>query len=114
MFAHRVVEALDVIEHVRPGVLPCPVDLAAEPFGLHRREEAFYRGVVPAFTATTHAAGDALSLEQLLEVVAGVLGLVQVMHQRTGFATPPKGHQKSVAHHHGLHGALHRPPHDAA
>ena len=67
MFAHRVVEALDVIEHIGPGFFPCPVDLAAEPFGLHRREEALHRGVVPAFTTPAHAAGDALCLEQLLE-----------------------------------------------
>ncbi len=58
MFAHRVVEALDVFEPVGSGFFPFSVDLAAEPFGLHRRERALHRGVVPAFTAMALAAGD--------------------------------------------------------
>ncbi len=42
--------------------------------GLQTAEEALHRRVVPDLAGATHAAGDALFLEQLLEVIAGVLG----------------------------------------
>lgn len=40
--------------------------------------------------------------------------LVRVMHQRAGFAAPPKSHQQSIAYQLGLHGVAHRAPHDTA
>ena len=74
MFPERVIEPLDVIEDIGSGLLPGPVDRASAALGLQRREEAFHRRVVPAFTAPAHAAGDILALQQLLELVAGLLG----------------------------------------
>ena len=113
MLAHRVVEPLDVVEHVRAGLFPGPVDLAAGSLRLQGREEALHGRVVPALPAPAHAAGDALGLEQLLELVTGVLAaLVRVVHQGAGFAAPPQGHEQGVADHLGLHGVAHGPTHD--
>ena len=47
MPAFRIVEALDVVEHVGLGVVPRSVHSARSPLGLQRREEALHRRVVP-------------------------------------------------------------------
>ena len=83
MLSERVVEPLDVVEHVGPGFFSRAVDGARAALRLQRREEALHCRVVPALAAAGHAACDVLTLEQLLEVVAGVLAaLVRVVHQR--------------------------------
>ncbi len=46
MPANRSVEALNVIEHVSPCLIPCLVCFAGCLFGLQGREEAFYRGIL--------------------------------------------------------------------
>jgi hypothetical protein len=69
----RVVEALDVVEHIRPGVIPRPVDLAGCPLGLQRREEALHRSIVPDVAGPAHRAGDAVVGHQALELLAGIL-----------------------------------------
>ena len=47
MTTDGVVEALDVIEHVCPGVVARPIDLLADALGFQRREEALHRRIVP-------------------------------------------------------------------
>ncbi len=39
----RVVEALDIIEHIGPCLIPRPICLSRDAFGFQRREEAFHR-----------------------------------------------------------------------
>ena len=46
----RVVKALDVIEQVRLGIIPRPVDLAGCAVGFQLREEAFHCSIVPDVT----------------------------------------------------------------
>lgn len=74
MSARGVVEALDVVEHIRTGLLPRPVDFPGCALRLERAEEALHGRVVPHLARTAHAASDTLLFEQLLEVGAGVLG----------------------------------------
>ena len=69
----RIVEALDVVEHVGTGGITGAVDLAGRPFGLHRWEEALHRRVVPDVARPTHAADDVELGEQTLERLALVL-----------------------------------------
>ena len=52
MPAFRIVEALDVVEHVGLGLVACSVHLARCSLGLQRREEAFHHRVVPDVTRT--------------------------------------------------------------
>ncbi len=85
MSAPWIVEAFDVIEHISPYVVARRVDSPACPFSLQRREEAFNRSVVPTVAFSAHAACNAFSGEQALEVFARVLAtLVGVMQQLTG------------------------------
>jgi hypothetical protein len=46
---------------------------------LERAEEAFHCRVVPDFTGTAHATGNALFLEQFLEMLTGVLPIKHVL-----------------------------------
>jgi hypothetical protein len=65
VFSERVVETLDVIEDIGSGLFPGAVDFARAALRFQSREEAFYRCVVPTFTAPAHAARDVVTLEQL-------------------------------------------------
>lgn len=73
MSALRVVERLDVIEHIGSGFSSSTIDLSAYPFGLHGGEEAFHRRVVTDLPSKAHAAGNAFFRKQSLELIAGVL-----------------------------------------
>jgi IS5 family transposase len=70
----RIVEALDVIEHICPSRVPRAIDVSIDPLRFQGTKEALHRGVIPAIASATHAAGNAFLLEQRLEVVAGVSG----------------------------------------
>lgn len=72
MSSIRIVEPLDVVEHIGFGVFPRAVLLVIDPFLLQGPEEALLHGrVVPHTARGTHAAGDALLAEQSLELLAG-------------------------------------------
>ena len=60
MASLRIVEALDVVEHVGPGGVTRAVDLAGSPFGFQRGEEALHCRVVPYVAGPAHRAGDAV------------------------------------------------------
>ena len=68
-----IVEALNVVEHVGSGLVPCPVHLTRCPFGFERREEALHRGIVPDVAGAAHRADDIVVGHQALELIAGVL-----------------------------------------
>jgi hypothetical protein len=86
----RVVEALDVIEHIRPGIIPRPVDLAGYALGFQRREEALHCSIVPDVTRPAHRTGDAMIGHQALELLARILAaLVAVMQQAVWPASSP-------------------------
>ena len=60
----RVVEPLDVIEHICRRLLARAVDLASRALRLQATEEALHCRVVPDFASTAHAAHDALLSQQ--------------------------------------------------
>ena len=64
-----IVEAFDVIEHICSGLLPGLVFLSAGTLSLERSKERLDYRVVVATASTTHAAGDSVLLEQILEVI---------------------------------------------
>jgi hypothetical protein len=70
--AFRIVEALDIIEHIGLGVVSRSVHSARSPLGLQRREEALYRCIVPDVAGTAHRRDAAVIGHQPLELLAGV------------------------------------------
>ena len=70
MTASLVVERLDVVEelHLRFAEAGKPI----HQLSLQRREEALYDGIVVAIAASTHTARDAMGVEDVLVVLAGV------------------------------------------
>ena len=75
MSSFRVVEALYVVEHIRPGVVPGSLGLASRPFGFERGEEALHRRIIPDVARPAHRAGDAMIGHQPLELLGAVLGV---------------------------------------
>ena len=114
MPASRVVEAFDVVEHIGPGLIPRPISLAVDAFGLQRREEALHRRIVPDVARAAHRADDAVVGHQPLELLAGVLAAtVRMMQQRVGLASAPDRHDERIGDELGRHSGAHRPAHYA-
>jgi hypothetical protein len=79
----RVVEALDIVEHVRACIVARAIDLSAEALGLHRRDEALDGSIVPDVAGAAHRTDDALIGKQPLERLAAVLAaMIRVMQNR--------------------------------
>ena len=74
MSARRVVEPFDVIKHIGTCLPSGLIDFPGCAFSLERTEEALHSRFIPDLASSAHAACDALFLEQLLKVLAGVLG----------------------------------------
>ena len=80
MSAFAVVEALDVLEHILLGFVACQVPGTVHALSFQQTEEALNDRIVVAVAASTHAALDAVLVELIAEVIAGVLGAaVRVM-----------------------------------
>ena len=110
----RIVKALDVIEHIRPGVIPRPVELAGRPLGLERREEALHRRIVPDIARPANRRGDGLIGHQPLELLACILAaLVAVVQQAVGPSSAPDSHDEGVGHEPRRHLGFHGPTDDA-
>ena len=58
MASDGVIEPLDVIEHICPGLVSGAIDFTRGPLGLQRREEALHRRVVPNIAGSAHAADE--------------------------------------------------------
>lgn len=74
MPSNRVVEHLDVVEHVGAGGGPSWVDAALDPLLLQHAEEALGHCIVVAVPATAHARHHPVCLQERLPVAAGELG----------------------------------------
>src|ERR1043165_3848939 len=73
MQSPAIVEDLDVVEDRQLGLVPGGEAAVVDQFGLELAPEALLHGVVIAVAASAHAGRDAVPLEQLLELRAGVL-----------------------------------------
>ena len=60
MASARVVEPLDIVEHVGPGLVSGAIHLASDALGFQRGEEALHRRIVPDIAGPAHAASDAM------------------------------------------------------
>jgi hypothetical protein len=56
----RIVEALDIVEHVGLGLIPRSLDLAGYPLGLERGEQALHCCIIPYVPRAAHRADDAV------------------------------------------------------
>lgn len=111
----RTIEALDVVEHIRAGVIPRPVDLADDPLGPERREKAFHGCIVPDVAGPAHRTGDAVVGHQALELFARILAsLVGMMEKTVELTLTPDRHDEGVGDELRRHLCLHRPADDTA
>src|SRR4030042_4877635 len=81
-----IVEPLDVLEDLPPGLTPSPVAAMPHQLRLEGRKEALHRSIVPAVTLATHARTNPMSPQQALILSTGILhSTVGVMDQ-----SPPR------------------------
>ena len=110
-----IVEALDVIEHVRFGLVSRAVRFCRCAFGLERREDALHRGIVPAVAGSAHATSHAMVSQKPLEGLTGVLAPpIRVMQDRLRFASPPDRHHEGIGDELRGHRRMHGPTDDPA
>lgn len=76
------------------GLVAAPVD----PLGLQSTEEAFDHRVIPAIALATHAALDAMGLEQLAKGLTGVLHAAVRMVDQLSLRrmAPPQRHLEGL------------------
>ena len=92
-----IIEALDVIEHVRFGLVSRAVRLVRRPFGLERGEEVLHRGIVPDVVGPAHATDHAVVGQEPLEGLTGVLATpIGVVQYGLGLASPPDGQHECI------------------
>ena len=95
MLALRVVEHLDVIEHVLPRFFAGPICSPSDPFPLEEVEEAFSHRVVVAVSSAAHGVRKIVDAQEGGPIHAGELAaLIGVdQHLRLGFASPDRHEQ---------------------
>ena len=69
----RVVKELDVVEDIGSSVFTREINFAMCPLSLNQLEEALRHNVIASVTATTHAADNAMGLQEGSPVTAGEL-----------------------------------------
>ena len=75
MLALRVVEHLDVIEHVLPCICPGPAAAAPDPLALEQVQEALGDGVVVTVAAAAHRMLKIVGAQERSAVHAGKLAI---------------------------------------
>ena len=110
-----IVEALDVIDHVRFGLVSSAVRFVRRAFSFQRGEEALHRGIVPAVAGSAHATGHAVVGQKPLEGLTGVLApLIRMMQDRLRLTAPPDRHHEGIRDqlrgHNRMHGPANNPP----
>lgn len=99
--AFRVVEQLDVIEHIRTSLGPGQVDPALDPFALEQLKAAFHHCVVVAVTTPAHAGLESMGFQEVLPVVAAELATLVGMYQYLLHGlSAPDSHQQSTSSRH--------------
>lgn len=114
MLSLRVVEHFDVIEHVLPGLVTCPVASAPDPFTLEQVEEALGYSIVMAISTSAHRMLKIVDPQEGSPVHAGKLAALIRMDQHLGLRlSSPNGHKQRLQHDVGRLTALHAPTHHA-
>lgn len=110
MLALRVVEHLDVIEHVAPCFPPVQVGPAADALALEQLKETLRHRIVVAVATPAHAGDEIVRLQKCLPVVTAELAaLVLVDDDGLGRLASPDRHQERVDREFPIHARLHRP-----
>ena len=65
MSTHRVVEKLDVVEHICPGFVSCFVNVLLDSLGLQQREKALGHCIVMAIAAPANAGFQIVIVKEL-------------------------------------------------
>ena len=73
VFALRVVEKLDIVEHVMAGFFAGFILSPADAFAFDQVEEAFRHRIIPTVASAAHALCQIVLFEELLPLVAGEL-----------------------------------------
>lgn len=110
-----VIEHLNVVEDIGPGLTARRIDLSANALSLEQLEEALCDCVVMAVAAPAHAAHQVVIAQEALPVMAGELAALVGMHgdRRFGLA-PPQSHQQSIEGQFGIDAVSHGPTDDMA
>jgi hypothetical protein len=81
MTAFRVVEQLDIIEHILPGVFPHAADLAANALALQQLKETLSHRIIVTVTTSAHALLKIVRLQKVLPTLAAELAaLIRIRH----------------------------------
>ena len=92
-----IIEALNVIEHVRFGLVSRAVRFSRCAFGLEQGEETLHRGMVSDVASSAHAPGDAVVGQEPMEGLTGVWAApICVMPNGLRLASPPDGHPECI------------------
>ena len=92
-----IVEHLDVIEDILPGLGTCCVDLSTNALALDELKEAFSNSVVVAVTSAAHALLQIVGIEEIAPVIAAELTpLVRVHHHGILRLPAPDSHQQRI------------------
>jgi len=106
-------EALDVIKHVRVGLVSRAVRLSRCAFSFQRGEETLHRGIVPAVAGSAHATGHAMVSQQPREMfTSGGAPSIGVMQDGRRLAALPDRHHEWVRDQLRGHRRMHRPADD--
>ena len=92
-----IVEHLDVIEDILPGLGTCGIDLSTNALALDELEEAFSNSVIVAVTAPAHVLLQIIGIEEIAPVIAAELPpLVRVHHYGILRLPTPDSHQQRI------------------
>lgn len=110
MLVLRIVEHLNVVEHILPGVGPSLVGTASYPFSFEQVEEALHDSIIIAVQASAHRVLQTVRLEKCCPVHAGELGNLIRMDQHAGLRLSSLyPHQQCMQDHIRRMTALHGP-----
>ena len=95
-----IVEAFDIIKHIRFCLVSRAISFVRRSFSFQREEEALHRGIVPAVAGLAHATGHAVVGQEPLKGLTGVLApQIGVMQHGLGLVSPPDGHHECIGDH---------------
>ena len=97
MLSLRIVEHLNIIEHILSGILSGFVGLASYPFPLEQIEKALRDGTIVAVPAPAHGMFQIVSLEERSPIHTGELGALVGMDQDlTLWFSAPYSHEQRL------------------
>jgi hypothetical protein len=83
-----IIEDLRVFENIGSGLSPHTIGLTVDSLSFECGEETFGHRVVVTISRPTHATGDPVVLQQVLEIMAGILTAAIRVVQETGSGSP--------------------------